>query len=84
MDPGGISLRDILYNHHDKEGNILIDAIKKKSTGGTYRFLFQQSRAEEVNKMLEHIDETLNSIGDWEECHTHFRYLPSMQISIVG
>jgi hypothetical protein len=30
--------------------------------------------------MLEHIDETLNSIGDWEKCHAHFRYLPSMPI----
>jgi hypothetical protein len=34
--------------------------------------------------MLGHIDETLNSIGDWEECHTHFRYLTSMPISVVG
>jgi hypothetical protein len=84
MDPAGISLRYILYNHQDKEGNRLIDAIEKTSTGGTYRFLFQQSKAEEVDTMLEHIDETLNSIGDWEECHTHFRYLPSMSISVVG
>jgi hypothetical protein len=84
MDPAGISLRDIFYNHQDKEGNRLIDAIKKTSTGGTYRFLFQQSKAEEVDKMLEHIDETLNSIGDWDECHTHFRYLTSMPISVAG
>jgi hypothetical protein len=34
--------------------------------------------------MLEHIDDTLTSIGDWDECHTHFRYLPSMPISVVG
>jgi hypothetical protein len=34
--------------------------------------------------MLEHTDETLNSIGDWDECHTHFRYIPSMPISVVG
>jgi hypothetical protein len=34
--------------------------------------------------MLEHIDETLTSIGYWEECHTHFRYLPSIPISVVG
>jgi hypothetical protein len=30
------------------------------------------------------MDETLTSIGDWEECHTHFRYLPSIPISVVG
>jgi hypothetical protein len=30
--------------------------------------LFQQSKAEEVDKVLEHIDETLNYIGGWDEC----------------
>jgi hypothetical protein len=29
MDPAGITLRDIFYNHQDKEGNRLIDAIEK-------------------------------------------------------
>jgi hypothetical protein len=84
MDPAGITLRDIFFNYHDKNGNLLIDAIEKTSTGGTYRFLFQQNKTEEVDKLLEHIDETLTSIGDWEECNTHFRYLPSILISVVG
>jgi hypothetical protein len=44
MDPADITLREIFYNHQDKEGNRLIDAIEKTSTGGTYRFLFQQSK----------------------------------------
>jgi hypothetical protein len=30
--------------------------------------VFQQSKAEEVDNMVEHIDETLNYIGDWEPC----------------
>jgi hypothetical protein len=84
MDPTGIALRDIFYNYQDKYGNQLIDAIEKTSNGGTYHFLFQQSKAEEVDKMLEHIDEMLNYIGDWDECHTHFKYLPSMPIRVVG
>jgi hypothetical protein len=84
MDPAGITFREIFYNHQDKDRNRLIDEIDKTSTGGTYRFLFQQSKAEEVDKMLEHIDQTLNSIGDWDKCHTHFPYLPSMPISVVG
>jgi hypothetical protein len=83
MDPAGITLIYIFYNHQDKDGNRLIAAIEKSSTGGTYRLLFQKIKSEEVDKMLKHIDETLNSIGDWDECHTHFRYLPSMLISVV-
>jgi hypothetical protein len=84
MDLAGITLRDIFYNHQDKDGNRLIDVIEKTSTVGMHHLLFQQSKAEEVDKMLEHIDDTLNSIGAWDECHTHFRYLPSMTISVVG
>jgi hypothetical protein len=44
MDPAGIMLRDIFFNYHAKNGNRLIDAIEKTSTGGTYRFLFQQNK----------------------------------------
>jgi hypothetical protein len=83
MDPAGITIRDIFFNYHDKNGNRLIDAIEKTSTGGKNRFLFQQSKTEEVDKILEHIDDTLTSIRDWDECHTHFRYLPSIPISVV-
>jgi hypothetical protein len=84
MDPAGITLIDIFFNYHDKNGNCLIDAIEKTSTRGTYRFLFQQNKTEEVDKMLEHINETLTSIGDWEECHTHVCFLLSIPISLVG
>jgi hypothetical protein len=48
MDPAGITLRDIFFTYHDKNGNRLIDAIEKTSTGGTYRFLFQQNKTEEA------------------------------------
>jgi hypothetical protein len=30
------------------------------------------------------MDDTLTSIGDWDECHTHFRYLPSIPINAAG
>jgi hypothetical protein len=83
MDQAGITLRDIFYNHKHTDGDRIIDAIEKKSTGGTYHFLFQKFKAEEVDKMLEHIDEMIKSNGDWEECHTHFWYLQSIPISVV-
>jgi hypothetical protein len=60
MDSAGITLRDVFFNQQGGNGSWLLDAIEKTSTGGTYRFLFQQSKAEEVDNMLQHIDETLN------------------------
>jgi hypothetical protein len=49
-----------------------------------YHFLFQQRKSEEVDKMLEHIDEMLNSIGDWDECHTHLLQLPLLPTIVMG
>jgi hypothetical protein len=84
MDPAGITLSNIFFNYQDKSGNRMIDAIEKTSTRGTHRFIFQKSKIEEVDKVLEHIGDTLTSIGDWDECHTQFRYLPSMPIRVFG
>jgi hypothetical protein len=84
MDSEGITLRDIFFKHQEKDGNHLLDAIEKTSTSGTYHLLFEQSKAEDVEKIVEHINETLSSIGDWDECHTHFRYVPSMPIIVVA
>jgi hypothetical protein len=84
MDLAGTTLTDIFFNHQDKNGIRLIDAIEEKSNGGLCHFLFQHDKSEEVDKMLQHIYEMLSSIGYWDECHTHFRYLPSMPINKVG
>jgi hypothetical protein len=71
MDASGLTLRDIFFNQQGTDRNRLLDAIEKTSTGGTYRFVLHQSKSEEVDKMLEHIDDILNSIGDWDEFHIH-------------
>jgi hypothetical protein len=74
MDPAGITLRDIFFNYHDK----------KRESPDWCNWKDKHNKTEEVDKMLEHIDDTLTSIEDWEECHTHFWYLPSIPISVVG
>jgi hypothetical protein len=37
----------------------------------------------EVDAMLASIDSDLDKIGQWEECHTHYRYLPSNTITVI-
>jgi hypothetical protein len=34
--------------------------------------------------MLANIDSDLDKIGQWEECNTHYRYLPSNPITVIG
>jgi hypothetical protein len=48
IDAAIISLHDVFYQYKYSEGKTLIDAIEKKNTGGTYRFLFNE-------KILNHL-----------------------------
>jgi hypothetical protein len=34
--------------------------------------------------MLASIDSDFDKIGQWEECNTHYRYLPSNPITVIG
>jgi hypothetical protein len=52
MDPAGITLSYIFFNYHDKNGNRLIDAIEKTSTGGTYAFSFNTIKQNKLIKCL--------------------------------
>jgi hypothetical protein len=38
----------------------------------------------EVDAMLASIDSDLDKIGQWEKCHTHYKYLPSKSITVIG
>jgi hypothetical protein len=58
--------------------------MEQTSTIGTYRFIFDKSKVAEVDVMLASIDSDLHKIGQWEECHTHFRYLPSNPITLIS
>jgi hypothetical protein len=43
-----------------------------------------KSKVVEVDAMLANIDSDLDKIGQWEECNTHYRYLPSDPITVIG
>jgi hypothetical protein len=45
---------------------------------------FYKSKVVEIDAMLANIDSDLDKIGQCEECNTHYRYLPSNPITVIG
>jgi hypothetical protein len=84
MEGTGITLRHNFLQYLDKQGQPLLQSIEQTSTGGTYRFIFDKSKVVEVDAMLASIDSDLDKTGQWEECHTHYIYLPSNPITVIG
>jgi hypothetical protein len=62
----------------------LFDAIEKTNKGGTYGFLFHESKIEIIDNMLNNLDAALDTFGSWDYCDVHFRYLTSLPISVIG
>jgi hypothetical protein len=84
MDAATVTLRDIFYQYKDDEGGQFFDAIEKTNKGGTYRFLFHESKIAMVENMLNNLDSTLDAFWSWDDCDVHFRYLTSLPINVVG
>jgi hypothetical protein len=84
LDAATVTLRDLFYQYKDEYGGQLFDAIEKMNTGGTYIFLFYESKTETVDNMLNNLDATLDAFVAWDDCDAHFRYLTALPISVVG
>jgi hypothetical protein len=54
------------------------------NNGGTYRVLSDKAKTVEVDAVMDNLDGSLASLGDWTNCHTHYRYNASEEIRIVG
>jgi hypothetical protein len=67
MEASGVTLREVLYNHKDATGTQLFDLIKQTNNGGTYCVLFDEAKAVEVDVVLDNLDGSLASLGDWTE-----------------
>jgi hypothetical protein len=84
MDAATVTLWDIFYQYKDDDGGQLFNAIEKTNTGGTYRFIFHESKIDNVDNMLNNFDETVDAFGARDDCDVHFRCLTSLPISVVG
>jgi hypothetical protein len=84
MEAPGVTIREVLYNHKDAKGAYLFESIEKTKNGGTYRVLFDEAKKVEVGAVLGNLDGSLASLGDWKNCHNHYRYHMNEYIRISG
>jgi hypothetical protein len=84
MEALGVTIREVLYNHKESKGAQLFESIEKTNTGGTHRVLFDETKTVEVDALLDNLDGSLASLGNWTNCHTHYRYHTNEEIHIVG
>jgi hypothetical protein len=54
---------DVSYQYKDNDGGQLFNAIEKTNTGGTYIFLFNKSKIETVDNMLNNLDAKVDAFG---------------------
>jgi hypothetical protein len=71
MEASGVAIREVLYNHQDSKGAQLLELIEKTNNGGTYRVIFDKAKTVEVDTVLDNLDGSLASLGDWTNFHTH-------------
>jgi hypothetical protein len=84
MEGTGITLRHIFLQYLDKQGQPLLQSIEQTSTGGKYCFIFDTCKVVEVDARLASIDSDIDKIVQWEECNTHYRYLLSNPMTVIG
>jgi hypothetical protein len=84
MEASGVIIREVLYNHKDAKGAQLFGSIEKTNNGSTCRVLFDEAKTVEVDVILDNLDGSLASLGDWTNCHTHYIYYTNEEIRIVG
>jgi hypothetical protein len=77
-----VTIREVLYNQKDSKGAQLFELIEKTNNSGTYRVLFDEAKTVEVDAVLDNLDGSLASLGDWTNCHTHYRYHTNEEIRI--
>jgi hypothetical protein len=81
---GAFMIREAFTCYKDKQGGPLFTANESTQTGGSYRFLFNEKDAVEVDKALLGIDAKLESIGSWNESNIHNRYITDDEVTVTG
>jgi hypothetical protein len=75
--------RDTFFTIPGQPRQPLFQSIEHTSPNRTYHFIFNKSKTEEVDTILSSIYNDLGNIGQWDECHYHYRYLSSTPVTVI-
>jgi hypothetical protein len=78
-----VTIGKVLYNHKDSKDAKIFESIEKMNNGGTYLVLFDEARTVKVDAVLHSLNGSLANLGDWTNCHTHYRYHTNEERRIV-
>jgi hypothetical protein len=84
MEGSGTTIGEMFMKHLDNKGNSLFDSMEHTNTFDVYRLLFDESNTEQLYTLLGTINESLDTMGDWDNADSHYRYHSHEKVNIVG
>jgi hypothetical protein len=84
MEGSGTTIREMFMKHLDNNGNALFHSMEHTNNSDVYRLLFDESNTEQVDTLLSTIKESLDTMGDWDNADSHYRYHSHKKVNIVG
>jgi hypothetical protein len=70
--------------HLDNKGRALFHSMEHTNNSDVYSLLFNESNTEQLDTLLGTIDESLDTMGDWDDADSHYRYHSNEKVNIVG
>jgi hypothetical protein len=83
MEGSGTTVREMFMKHLDNKGNALFVSLEHTNNSDVYRLLFDETNTEQVDTLLGTIDESLDSMGDWDNADSHYRFHSHKKVNIV-
>jgi hypothetical protein len=74
----------MLMKHLDNTGNALLHSMEHTKNSDVYRLLFDETNTEQVDTLLDTIDKSLDTMGDWDNADSHYRFHSHEKVKIVG
>jgi hypothetical protein len=84
MEGSGTTIREMFMKHLNNKGNALFHSMEHTNNSDVYHLLFDESNTEQVYTLLGTIDESLDSMGDWDNADSHYRYHSHEKVNIIG
>jgi hypothetical protein len=84
MKGSGATIREMFMMHLDYKGNALFHSMEHTNNFDVYRLLFDEANTEQVDTLLGSIDESFDTMSDWDNADSHYRFHSHKKVNIVG